>query len=470
MEQVTFKTITTFEEAEDYINGIPRFTKKNTMEGTREFLHRLGDPDKRMHIIHVAGTNGKGSVCAYLCSILRTAGYRTALFTSPHLVDIRERFAVDGEMISREDFLRIFLKIYGMLDRKALEEGGGYHPSYFEYLFFIAMVYFEEKEPDFCILETGLGGRLDATNSVSRKELSVITHISLDHVEYLGDTVEKIAAEKAGIMQAGAKAVFWDTCPETTAVFLGRASELGIFAQSVSEKDISFSNFNGKSIDFSLRTGYYGGGNIHGGENTHGFIELSLRTIAAYQMENCALAVYGIEALEDVFGSCGRAVTAEHIRKGVQDCFWAGRMEEVLPEVYVDGAHNEDGIRAFLETVAADGCQGGRSLLFSVVRDKDYEHMVKRLAGSGLFGRIAAAHMGNARALAEEKLEELSRKYGGCVFDVYEDVASALCALLRGRKGERIYIVGSLYLVGEIKELICDDKFRRRIEEISPQS
>lgn len=469
MEQDTFKTVTTFEEAQDYIESIPRFTKKNTMEDTRKFLHRLGDPDKKMHIIHVAGTNGKGSVCAYLSSILRTAGYKTALFTSPHLVDIRERFAVDGEMISREDFLRIFLKIYGMLDRMALEEGGGYHPSYFEYLFFMAMVYFGEKEPDFCILETGLGGRLDATNSVSRKELSVITHISLDHVEYLGDTVEKIAAEKAGILQAGAKAVFWDTCPETTEVFLGRASELGIFAQSVSEKDISFSNFNGKSIDFSLRTGYYGEGNIHGGGNIHRFIDLSLHTIAAYQMENCALAVYGIEALEDVFGSCGRAVTAEHIRKGVKDCFWAGRMEEVLPEVYVDGAHNEDGIRAFLETVAADGWQGRRSLLFSVVRDKDYEHMVKRLTGSGLFCRIAAAHMGNARALAGEKLEELTRRYGGYGFDMYEDVASALCALLRRRKGERVYIVGSLYLVGEIKELINDDKFRRRIEEIPPQ-
>lgn len=465
------ESVDAFQEAERYINEIPRFTAKNTMDDTRAFLSRLGDPDEKMRIIHVAGTNGKGSVCAYLCSILRAAGYSVGLFTSPHLVDIRERFVVDQEMISREDFVRIFRKIYGMLDRNApernavTEKKAAYHPSYFEYLFFMAMVYFAEKRPDFCILETGLGGRLDATNSVRRKELAVITHIGLDHVEYLGDTLEKIAGEKAGILQAGAGAVFWDTCPETTAVFERRASELGIIAQSVSEKDISFSNFNGKSIDFSVRTGYYGGGNvhgggnIHGGGNVHGHLDLSLRTIAAYQRENCALAVRSIEALEPVFLACGKPVAGEHIQKGAWDCFWAGRMEEVLPEVYVDGAHNEDGIRAFLETVAADGCEKGRSLLFGVAKDKDYEHMMERLTGSGLFGRIAAAPMGNARALDDEGLEALLEKYPGCRFRVYENAACALRALLRERAGERIYIAGSLYLAGEIKELIGNDKF-----------
>ncbi len=467
MELERTEGIASFEEAENYINRIPRFTKKNTMEDTRAFLHRLGDPDRRMRIIHVAGTNGKGSVCAYLSSILRAAGYRTALFTSPHLVDIRERFSVDGELMSREDFLRIFQKIHGMLDREA-PEGNRYHPSYFEYLFFMAMVYFGEKEPDFCILETGLGGRLDATNAVSRKELAVITHISLDHVEYLGDTVEKIAGEKAGILQAGTRAVFWDTCPETTDLFRRRASKLGISAQSVSEKDIIFSKFNGKTIDFSLRTGYHGEGDIHGEDDIHGRTNLSLRTIASYQVENCALAVRSIEALGEVFDSCGKAVTWEHVRQGVRECFWAGRMEEVLPEVYVDGAHNEDGVRAFLETVAWDGCEGGRSLLFGVVKDKNYGRMAQLLTESGLFGRIAAAPMDTQRTLSGEKLGELFGRYAGS-FRVYEDVASAFWALLHRGQGERIYIAGSLYLAGEMKELISDDKFRRRIEEIPSQ-
>ena len=176
----------------------------------------------------MAGTNGKGSVCAYLRGILEAAGYRTALFTSPHLVDIRERFTVDGEMVSRGDFLRAFLRVYHMLDWDRLEaqgegRGDAYHPTFFEFLFFMAMVLFSEKEPDFCILETGLGGRLDATNAVGGKMLSVITHISLDHVEILGDSVEKIAWEKAGIMQQGVPVVFWDTSPETPAVFKAQA-------------------------------------------------------------------------------------------------------------------------------------------------------------------------------------------------------------------------------------------------------
>lgn len=438
------KIIASFEEAEQYINNTPRFTTKNTMEDTKDFLRRLGEPDKKMRIIHVAGTNGKGSVCAYLRYILEAAGYRVALFTSPHLVDIRERFLIDGEMISGEDFLRAFLHIYNMLDWETLEKGEkAYHPTYFEFLFFIGMVLFAEKSPDFCILETGLGGRLDATNSVSRKELAVITHISLDHVEYLGDTVEKIAGEKAGIMQTGAPVVYWDTCPETDRVFAARAAELGISAYSVSKRDYRFSGFRNKSIDFSVCTRYYNN------------ISLTLHTIAKYQMENAALAVRAAETLDR-----GQTITAEHIRQGISRCFWAGRMEEVLPEVYVDGAHNEDGIRAFLETVASDGFEGDRALLFSVVKDKDDESMAEELVKSGLFRRVLVAHMQTGRAVALDRLRELFQRYPGCEYCFYDNVAAALQELLRSRTPEeRVYIAGSLYLAGEIKELLENDKF-----------
>lgn len=447
------QTITTFEEAERYLNAAPRFTTKNTMEDTRAFLHCLGDPDRQMRIIHVAGTNGKGSVCAYIRSILEAAGYRTAVFTSPHLVDIRERFMSGGQMISREYFLRIFLQIYNMLDWEELRRGKGYHPTYFEYLFFIAMIWFSEEKPDYCILETGVGGRLDATNSVSHKELAVITHISLDHVQYLGDTVEKIAGEKAGIMHSGAPVVYWDTCPETTAVFREWAEKIGISSYSVSEKDYSFSNFNRKSIDFCVSTRYYN------------CIGLVLHTIAAYQMENCALAVRAVEVLDK-----GQSITADHIRAGVSSCFWAGRMEEVLPEVYVDGAHNEDGLRAFLETVAADGHSGARSLLFAVVKDKDYMRMAEEVASSGFFHRIAVARIQSSRALEAEELGSLFGEYPNCVCKIYKDVESAFLTVMREReREERVYVVGSLYLVGEIKELLRNDRFRGRIEEISSQ-
>lgn len=455
------RPVASFREAEEYINDIPRFTSKNTMEDTKAFLKRMGEPDRKMRIIHVAGTNGKGSVCAYMRSILEAAGYRVALFTSPHLVDIRERFVVDGEMISEEDFLRVFLGVYDLLEPETaadescgtetacgtdyirLVSGKGYHPSYFEYLFFMAMAYFAEKEPDFCILETGLGGRLDATNSVSKKELAVITRISLDHVEYLGDTVEKIAGEKACIMQAGAPAVYWDTGGAVGEVFRKKAAELGVTAYPVSKKDYRFLEFVNKSIDFSVYTEYYN------------YISLTLHTIAAYQMENAALAVRAVETLDG-----GRTVEESHIREGIRRCFWAGRMEEVLPEVYLDGAHNEDGIRAFLETVAGDGHTGPRALLFGVVKDKDCGRMVEELAESGLFERIFAAHMQTGRAVPVEILGELFDRYPGCGYRLYGSVSEAFRELLHSRRqDERIYIAGSLYLAGEIKELLRDDKF-----------
>ncbi len=432
------RDITSYEEAVGYIGEIPRFTAKHTMEDTRAFLHRLGDPDRKMKIIHVAGTNGKGSVCAYLRSILEAAGYGVAVFTSPHLVDIRERFMVRGELISRQDFLRYFRQVYDALDWESLgrEAPGAYHPSYFEYLFFMAILYFEQKQPDYCILETGLGGRLDATNAVSRKEMAVITRISRDHVEYLGNTLGEIAGEKAGILAAGTPAVCWDTCPETTAVFRGKASDLAAPVAFVSEKDFSFGKFMNKTIDFSLRTEYYG------------YISLTLHTIAAYQMENAALAVRAIETLDR-----GRTVSAEQVRAGAAACFWAGRMEEVLPEVYVDGAHNEDGIRAFLETVAGDGVPR-RSLLFGAVRDKDCERMTGELAESGLFDRIAVARLRTERGNAPEDLARLFGRFPKCRACAYGSVEEAFRALSEERKpGERIYAAGSLYLAGEMKEL-----------------
>lgn len=438
---MTKQSIASFEEAVNYINAIPRFTSKSTMEDTRAFLHRLGDPDRQMRVIHVAGTNGKGSVCAYMRFILEAAGYRVALFTSPHLVDIRERFVVDGEMISKEDFLRAFLRIYDMLDWEAAEPP--FHPSYFEYLFFMAMVIFPEKKPDFCILETGLGGRLDATNSVSKKELAVITHISLDHVEYLGDTVEKIAGEKAGIIQAGVPVVYWESGESVSGVFEKKAAELGATTYPVSKKDYIFSGFRNKSIDFSVRSGYYS------------YISLTLHTIAAYQMENAALAVRAVEVLDG-----GKTVSEAHIRQGAARCFWACRMEEVLPEVYVDGAHNEDGIRAFLETVARDGHTGSRALLFSAVKDKDCESMVEELVKSGLFTRVFIAHMRTARGLSLDACRKLFDRYPECGYQMYDNVSTAFHELLHSRgRDERIYIAGSLYLAGEIKELLRDDKF-----------
>lgn len=439
-----YQPITTYEEAVDYLYQVPYFTTKNTPADTRGFLDELGNPDQKMRIIHVAGTNGKGSVCAYMRNVLETAGYTTAVFTSPHLVDIRERFLIRGQMVDKEAFLQAFLKVYNLIYRNPTPSHF-YHPSFFEYLFFMAMVLFADAAPDYCILETGLGGRLDATNSVAKKEISIITSIGVDHVEYLGNTLEQIAGEKAGIIQTGAPVVFADNREDISKIFREKAQGLGTEAYSVSRNDYAFLSFHDKTIDFSYQSMYYG------------YVRFTLQTIAAYQMANAALALRAIEVLDG-----GRTISPEHMKQGVERTFWPGRMEEILPDVFVDGAHNEDGIRAFLQTVKEDGCKGNRMLLFGVVQDKEFVTMADMLMDSGLFSEIAVARLQSARSASLESLKEIfqnkNTETNVNAYTLHDSADAALHALLEIKQpGDRIYVAGSLYLVGEIKEALAHD-------------
>ena len=197
---------TRMREAEEYLNSTPVFAKKSSLENIREYLERFGHPERGMKIVHVAGTNGKGSVCAQIASCLREAGFSTGLFISPHLEVIRERMSIDGEMIREEEFLTLFERV----KQECLDAGeeGLPHLLYFEMLFMMAVLWFSKKKPDYIVLETGLGGRLDATNALEDKEVTVITRISLDHTALLGDTRALIAAEKAGILRRNCPAVF----------------------------------------------------------------------------------------------------------------------------------------------------------------------------------------------------------------------------------------------------------------------
>lgn len=446
--------IRTYEQAVEYLLSIPRFTqekswnlpRKNTLEDTRVFLHSLGDPDKKLRIIHVAGTNGKGSVCAFMRSILEAGGKRVCVFTSPHLVEVTERFYVCGKEVEREAFLQAFLQVYDKLDWELLEENRGYHPSFFEFLFFIAMVLFEKAQPDFCILETGLGGRLDATNSVSHKELCVLTSISLDHTEYLGDTLEKIAGEKAGIMKPSVATVALQGAEEVNKVFCNTARNLDCYLYFVSKEAVHSLKKGNKTIDFSISSDYY--------KN----IRISLKGQALYQVENCLLAIKGLEVL------LGDQLSKRMIEDGAASCFWQGRMEEILPDVFVDGAHNEDGIEAFLDSVGNDGFDGNRILFVSIVKEKAYEKMIKRLVESGLFYKLVTAPIDNKRALSREELETCIRRgmeecSGEISFIVKNSVEEGMEELLsRKQERERIYIAGSLYLVGEVKRYLQEHR------------
>lgn len=426
-------TFETYGAAVDYINATPKFTTKNSMEDTARFWARLGYPAKNGKILHIAGTNGKGSVCAYLCSVLRKAGISCGMFTSPHLVTMRERFVINGEMVSEADFLYAFRVVMEEVKRLA----PAYHPTFFELLFFMAMVLFEKYGVEYVVLETGLGGRLDATNVVEEKKLCILTSIGYDHMEYLGETLPLIAREKAGIMRPGVPVVYPEKQEGVSRVFEEYAKEIGAKSFPIGKAAIKEIKIRHKTIDFSLHLHYYD------------YIGFTVSTSALYQVENAALAASALALLND------RRITVSALQDGIREMVWEGRMEEILPSVYLDGAHNVDGIRAFLETVKLHSCAGRRVLLYSSVRDKQYTKAAALLAQAGLFDEICLVPLQGERALPLTRLTDSFGQYTGFDTKAYETLDMAFAELLAQKNdGDEVYIVGSLYLAGEVKALL----------------
>ncbi len=457
-----FSDVKNYEAAVSYCLEIPRFTKKNSMESTKAFYQFLGNPGSRSRIVHVAGTNGKGSVCAFLQSICMQMNQKVGMFTSPHLCDIRERVRIDGEWIRKETFLSAFLQLAEELQKFCLEneEQKEYHPSFFEWLFFIGMLCFEKEKPDVILLETGLGGRLDATNCIEHPALTIITKIGLDHMEYLGETIESIAGEKAGIIKPGVPVVYLQDKKEADAVIAKKAKTLSCPGVFVSKDEVDSIFFHDKRIDFSYKSRYYG------------YVKFSVGTTAFYQVENAIVAVNAAEELfkdslvskENLCEQQNRSLhnpelSVEVLQRGIAAMQWEGRMEEVLPSVFLDGAHNEDGIDAFLNSVSHDGCQGNRSLLFSAVSDKQYAKMAKMITDSGLFSQIYTAPIDSARGVGTEELEQIFEKAEGV-----RHAGSPQEALeeMLGHRGvdDYLYVAGSLYLIGQLKEWLKGNLLR----------
>ncbi len=427
------ETFETYGAAVDYINATPKFTTKNSMEDTARFWARLGYPAKNSKVLHIAGTNGKGSVCAYLSSVLRKAGISCGMFTSPHLVSMRERFVINGEMVSEEDFLYAFRLVMGEVKRLA----SAYHPTFFELLFFMAMTLFEKYGVEYAVLETGLGGRLDATNVVEEKKLCVITSIGYDHMEYLGETLAQIAGEKAGIMRSGVPVVYPEGQEEVIRVMEEYAEKIGAKTFPVEKAAIKEIRIRHKTIDFSLHLNYYD------------YIGFTVSTSALYQVENASLAASALALLNDM------RITVSALQSGIREMVWEGRMEEILPSVYLDGAHNADGIQAFLETVKQHSCTGRRVLLYSTVRDKQYARVAGLLAQAGLFDEICLVPLQGERALPLAQLTDCFRQYTEFDIKEYERLDIALSELFTQKHdGDKVYIVGSLYLAGEVKALL----------------
>lgn len=425
----------TYEEAVAYIENIPKFTTKNKLEHTRKCLDLLGSPDKDRKIIHVAGTNGKGSVCAFLSSMLEQGGFRCGLFTSPHLVKINERFQINEVMISDQRFTEAFTEVKNLADR--LVEEGDYHPTYFEFLFLMGMIVFKQEDVDYIVLETGLGGRLDATNSVLSPMACVITSISLEHVEYLGDTIEKIAGEKAGIMKKGVPVIFDGNRKEAAEVIKARAEELGCPWYEVKESRQKLLNYTPEGIRFLSASGVYGE------------TELFVPFIARYQMMNAALALETMGVLREEHG-----LEKETLIKGIGGAKWQGRMETILPGVIVDGAHNEDGIARFVETVSYFQKEYPITLLFSTVADKEFPDMIKRVCKGLQFANVVTTEIWGSRKQSAKELAELFR-LNGCSQVFVEPNPGKAFELAYEKKGDGLlFVAGSLYLAGEIKDYV----------------
>lgn len=421
-------------KARDYLLGIPLWTKKkNTLDEVRHFLKELGNPDEQLNIIHVAGTNGKGSVCADLTAMLMEAGYHVGTFVSPHLTDVTERFLVDGVPVEEAGFSESFARVKAVTDRLTAE--GYAHPTFFEFVFLMAMDLYGRRKPDFVVLETGLGGRLDTTNVIRHPLACVITSISLDHAQYLGDTVELIAAEKAGIIKPGIPVVYDNNDRAAGAVIAAAADRLGSAAYGLTAEDSCW------GVSFA----------------------------APYQAMNAALAVKVLEILEI------EGVNAEVCRKALASVHWTGRMQQVAPDVWVDGAHNPGGIRAFIQAVKAQNGlavqekqsaqqpdQGEQNaadmhpqiqLLFAAVSDKDYHEMIRLLCTELSPERVTVVQLKSERGLQADALARQFEDAGCSHVTAFDSTKDALKHVLSEKKeGDHLYMVGSLYLIGEILE------------------
>ena len=420
-----------YSEIKAFLNDTPQYGETTGVERAGKLLELLGNPDKNLKIIHIAGTNSKGSVCSYIDDILKKSGYKTGLFTSPHLVTIRERIQVDGELISREDFTQYFNKVYETARANNLKL------AYFDFFFGAAMLYFDKCKVDYVVLETGLGGSLDATNAVHNPLCCVITTISLEHTAILGDTIKKIAEQKAGIIKQGVPVVYADD-NEASGVIEDIAHSKNSYCYGVSPQQYQIiKNFNGW-IDFLLHNEYY----INNC--------LRLATPAIYQVENVSIAITVCRLLKHLYHI---DIKDSAIVDSAGSHIWQGRMEKLTDNIYVDGAHNPQGIQSFVNSVNgmyADSTDKA-ALLFSVVSDKNFEQMISILCGCKVFARIAITVTGGIRHLDKEYISAAFKRHTDIEVEVYDSAKEAVLAL---KNEPMVFCTGSLYLVADIRKVL----------------
>jgi len=416
----------------DYLYALELHGIKLGLDNIRTLLDAGGNPHCAYPTVHVAGTNGKGSVVAMLDAIVRAAGYRTGRFTSPHLISVRERFLVDGEPIAKADLERIIARF------RELAEARGLLPTFFEMCTAVAFQYFAESGVDMAVIEVGMGGRFDSTN-VLRPEATAITRIGLEHTRYLGDTLAKIAFEKAGILKPGVPGVVAPQAPEAFEVIAARARDVGAPLRCVGA-DVSF------HFDAGRRFAYAG--------DSVSLQGVSLGLPGGYQGANAAVAAALAEALREKFPN----LDTKSIRAGLESARWPCRLETVLrdPEVIVDVAHNLAGAEVLAEALP-DRCV----LALAIANDKDAAGMIRVL-------RPKAAHLlltqfDNKRSLTAAELSERAGE------TPHERLDSVLDAVRRGMAlardtGLPFVIAGSMFTAGEARHILIREYNAPRLQ------
>ena len=409
---------------------------KFNLENITVLMERLGRPDRTYPIVHIAGTNGKGSTAAFLESILRAAGFRTGLNTSPHLERINERIRINGEEVSDQIFAETFTRVQEVIEELLAAGRLQAHPTYFECVTALAFEVFARERVEFAVVEVGLGGRLDATNIV-RPQVSVITRIDFDHENYLGHSLEEIAREKAGIVKAGVPVATAPQLPEVREVLRGKARELDATIVDTGE-------------DFDLEREIAEAGCARARARARAMgeaVRLAPGLPGRFQLENALNAVATARLLQ----ARGYRITNQNIEQGIRSAEWPGRLERLQagPDVYLDGAHNPGAARELAQFLEENFARRRVYLIFGAMRDKSVDEVTGILFP--LASEVIFTQPGTPRAVSANQLADLAGHHAAR-YTVIRDAEEALeSALAKARSDDAVFVTGSLYLVGQLR-------------------
>ena len=419
----------TYEEALEYIHGVSNFFCKPGLERIGELCSRLGNPQKQLKIIHVTGTNGKGSVCSMLSSVLTKAGYRVGLYTSPYVRRFNERIRINGESIPDEKLAELTEYV------KTVADGMEDSPTEFELITAIGFEHFRRERCDVVVLEVGMGGRLDATNIIDSSLLSIITGISVDHVAFLGDTVEKIAGEKSGIIKPHCPILYGKTDKSAEDIILNEAEKKQaiVYKSDYSSLSVCKISLEGTTFNYKSRD------------------NINIRLLGEYQPKNASLVLDAI----DILRTSGLEICEKDVLQGLYEASWPARFEIInqSPRIIFDGAHNLQGIEAAVKSIKLYFPDQRVIVITGVLRDKDYRKISDRI--SEIADSVYTITPSNPRALTAEEYASIYNLNGVNALPC-SSVADALSLAIgeANDSGKTIFCLGSLYTYSEIIPLV----------------